>query len=424
MIGWPAPTPLFNPLIAPVGQEPTPWELLASPAGLFVFFLLIPLTRLLATYERRFAIISLAVVWVIATAGMMTCVAIFGAAIFGLVCVEAIAAGVRTSRVSTAFAKGLVWIVMTAALSPLWWFAQVEWYGWQGARPAVLHNAGFAYLYLRLIAWGVERAGAASAPAGLVDSLAWLLYVPSQRLGPLVTRHDFLERMNAWNPRGAIEWKAAGRRFALFVLGGAALVICVNQIPKVTLGAPDFFTAPSAYATEALLRVLYGVPTQVYLMLWTYNELAATMGLLVGLRVDDNFDHLLYASSIRDFWRRWHITVGGWLRWQVYVPLGGKYRPTLATFGVFFFCGVWHGASWSFLAWGASQAIALTLQRGWDALWEGREARRPRGPAWTALCWLMTMNYQAATIMMFTDFNYCGWRVFSELARRLVGAGG
>ena len=197
-----------------------------------------------------------------------------------------------------------------------------------------------------------------------------------------------------------------------------------GQIPHVAAGTADFFAAPEDYTTSELLRTFYLVPIQIYMLLWTYNELAAALGLWVGIRVDNNFNWLPLATSVRDFWRRWHITLGSWLRNSIYIPLGGNRRHTTLNYvAVFGYCGVWHGASWSFVGWGLSQTLALTVQRGWDNLrrrlgWEPR----PASVGWMALCWLLTMHYQLATIIVFVDFERLGLGLLGELLRRLTNS--
>jgi D-alanyl-lipoteichoic acid acyltransferase DltB (MBOAT superfamily) len=287
---------------------------------------------------------------------------------------------------------------------------------------AVLHNIGVAYLFLRLIAWGVDFARGPQDRVRLTDTICWLLYPPCMRLGPVLLRQDFLERLDAWKPASRAPWRQIGKRFGLFVVGVAGLGVVMRYVPVIAPGTASFFAAPRAYTTGELLRVFYLVPIQVYLLLWSYNELAVALSLWVGIRVDDNFDWLPRATSVRDFWRRWHVTVGRWLRDYVYIPLGGNRGLVPLNYAaVFGFCAVWHGASWSFVAWGASQAFALALQRWWDLLrqrlgWQGQ----PAGGWWTALCWLVTMHYQIATIVVFVDFHHRGGRLFHALWQRLA----
>jgi D-alanyl-lipoteichoic acid acyltransferase DltB (MBOAT superfamily) len=285
-----------------------------------------------------------------------------------------------------------------------------------------LHALGYAYFVLRLVAWGVRLSrepGAARRPA---DTLCWLLYPPCMRLGPVMLREQFLERLDGWDPRGRVPVGQVAQRLGLCLLGLVVLGVVMRQMPNVAGGAADFFAAPQDYSTGKLVRVLYLVPLQIYLMLWSYNELACGLSLWVGIRVDNNFNWLPRAASIKDFWRRWHITVGSWMRDYIYIPLGGNrgFVP-LRYLAVFAYCGLWHGASLSFLAWGLSQALGLTIERVWERAWSrSRRGAPPTGRAWTLCAWLLTLHYQTLTILMFADFDHRGFRLVSELFGRLV----
>ncbi|MBI5864160.1 MAG: hypothetical protein HZB38_06600 [Planctomycetes bacterium] len=418
------PPPIFNPVTATTPL--TALELLAGPFGLLAFAPLIPLTRWLARESPASAIILTGIAWVVATAGPGSAAVLIAGLAIGVGWVRLVGNVAASARLSGPAGIAAVWIGLSLLLLPLWWFPAWSWYGWTPSRLAVLHNLGFAYFYLRLVGWGVDMVRARDPePLRLAETIAWLAYPPCMRLGPILPRRVFLERLAAWTPRTPLHWRDIGRRFGLLVIGGATLAVLAHNLPKVSADKPDFFSAPQLYSTDQLLRIVFCGPTMIYFLLWTYNELAATLALLVGLPVDNNFNWLPAATSIRDFWRRWHVTVGGWLREYVYIPLGGNRRSPLLTYPVVFaFCGVWHGASWSFLAWGLSQAIALMVQRGWDVLrnrlgWDGK----PSGPAWTAFCWLITLQYQLVTVLVFVDFNYCATRLFANLAGRLLGGG-
>ncbi|MFQ5806565.1 MAG: MBOAT family O-acyltransferase, partial [Phycisphaerae bacterium] len=275
------------------------------------------------------------------------------------------------------------------------------------------------------IAWGVDLARNPRDPLRPADTTCWLLYPPCMRLGPVLLRREFLERLDAWKPSSPVPWKEVGQRFGLFALGVAGLAVVSRNVPLVQAGAPDFFSTPQHYSTGELVRVFYLVPIGIYLLLWTYNELAAALALWIGIPVDNNFDWLPRATSVREFWRRWHVTLGRWLREYIYIPLGGSrgFVP-LHYAAVFGFCAVWHGASWSFVAWGASQTLALTVQRWWDQAreWLGWRGR-PTGGWRTLFCWLTTMHFQIATIVIFVDFDHRAGRLFCELWQRLLTAG-
>jgi len=414
---------MFNPVTA--STPLTLMELLAGPIGLIAFLPLIPLARLLAPRGRAGAIALTGVLWIFASAGPAATAVLLGwllVTIGYLVGLHRLRAADRLSR------RGMIaaiWIGLTLLIAPLWWRSQWGWYGWEPSRMAALHNLGFAYFYLRFISWGVDWAGKPDSPLRLGETLAWLLYPPCMRLGPVLPRETFFERLAAWAPAAAIPWREVGRRFGLFILGGVLLMVLNNNTPHTPPGGESFFAAPEKYSTTALIRAFYNVPIGVYLILWTYNELAAVAGLLCGIRVDNNFDWLPAADSVRDFWRRWHVTVGGWLRTYIYFPLGGNRGFVPLNFmAVFVFCAVWHGPSWSFLVWGVAQALALIVQRGWDRLLgrdrKSENAPRPANPAWRSVCWLLTMHFQALTILAFTDFDHSLTRFVPELWRRLV----
>lgn len=416
MIALPTPGPLFNPL---VDRPPlSPLVILAGPFGLAAFLPLVPLILLLGRRYRRAALIGGSLCWLLPTVGGPTTVILLGGLAAGVAWIAALSALRRRGTLGPRAMIALVWLGLHVLVLPLWWQAQ---HGWYPSRMAVLHNVGFSYFLLRLVGWGVELARQPATPLRLLDTICWLLYPPAMRLGPVLRHHEFMQRLDEWDPRRPA-WRDGLKRFGWFVLGVLGLGLTMGSLERL-LGhrAADFFGRPQDWATAQLTAVFYLVPIQVYLLLWTYNELAVALSLWVGLRVDDNFHRLPLATSVRDFWHRWHITVGRWLRDYIYIPLGGNRRhATLNVAVVFVYIGLWHGASWSFLAWGLSQAAALAVQRAWDGLRRRRGWAGPTGRAWTVLCWLLTLHYQAATILVFCDFDHCGWRFFSELAARLT----
>ena len=416
------PQALFNPLTAPPAAPLTGPEVAAGPYGLLVFLLLVPCLRLVARFRRRTALMGCGLVWLVTTLGPVATPIFLGGVLAGGGWVLGLGALRRRERIGPRTMITLVWLGLHALILPVWWFPSADWYGWQPSRMPILHNIGFAYFVLRFIAWGRRLAQQPREPWRLMDTLCWVLYPPCMRLGPVLLRETFLERLDAWDPAARPDWREVGRRLGLFVLGAVTLGVVLHNTPPRVIDGQSFFDAPGAYITADLLTLVYLVPIQIYLLLWTYNELAAGLAAWVGIRVDDNFCWLPLATSVRDFWRRWHVTVGAWLRSCIYIPLGGNRGWVWLNYVlVFGYVGVWHGPSWSFVAWGLSQAAALIVQRQWDRLrekwgWAGR----PSSAVWTAVSWLLTVHYAIITIVMFTDFDHLGTRLFAELLRRLL----
>ncbi|MGE3181531.1 MAG: MBOAT family O-acyltransferase [Phycisphaerae bacterium] len=418
---WLTPQPLFNEVTSPT--KLTGWQIAAGPFGLLYFIPWIPVVRLIA---RRFpvgAIVTTGVLWTLLTISPFSTLYFLTYVGIGATWVVLLGKARKRGTLGERGMIALTWIGLHLWALPAWLHADIFAYGWEwtpGGNLAVLHALGIAYFLFRFVGWGVDWAKNPHLSLRPAETIAWIMYPPVMRLGPVMPREVFLERFENWRPAAPLPWREIGKHVGWFLAGGLLLAGVQMNTPVPPEGARDFFRSPSDYSTNALLRIFYFVPIRIYLILWLYNELAAIVSFSVGIRADNNFDMLPRATSVRDFWRRWHITVGAWLRKYIYIPLGGNRGFVewhyIAVFG---YCGIWHGASWSFLAWGLSQGIALAVQRWWDLLrirlgW-GTEWKHP---LWVAFCWLLTMHYQLATILMFTDFDLLGTRFFPELLSR------
>lgn len=423
MIDLPRPAHIFNPITA--GESITVSEVLAGPLGLAAFVPLIPLLRRLAPrIGRERAILICGAAWVFATAGPQSLVVLATWLLCAVAWVSWIGRLRGRGAVGPRGGVALAWLGMTVLLLPFWWQSEWSWNGWQPSRLQVLHSLGLAYLYLRLLGWAIDTAKsrAATHALPLLSTAAWLAYPPAMRLGPLISRTEFLARLEMWKPRDPLPWRMILRRSILSFIGAAATVVTLYNTPESHGDGRDFFSIPSGYPTDVLLRVVINTPAAIYFFLWSYNELAAAVALAIGLPLDNNFHWAPLATDIRDFWRRWHVTVGAWLREYVYLPLGGRdANPIVAFTVVFGFCAVWHGPAWSFLAWGASQALGMIVYTGWDRVatragWKHRDSI-----VWTTLSRAVTMTYQYLTVAMLIDFEHAGTRIFPELARRAFG---
>lgn len=418
MIELSPPQPLFNPATADAPL--THWELLGGPLGILAFLAYIPFVLAAAKRAPRAALVAGSMLWVAATAGPLALVVLAAWVALALAWIVGLHRCRARGRLSAGGMIAGVWIGLHLLTLPLWWQARWDWYGMvEPSRLAALHNLGFAYLMLRMIDWGTRWAREPAAALRLGDTLAWLWYAPCLRLGPMMRHDQFVAALAVWRPGPVQDWAPLRRRLGGGLLGLLALGAFAFATPRVPLGAADFFSAPQNYSSTALLGLIYLIPLQIYLFLWSYNELAAAAGLALGIAVDDNFDHLPRARSTREFWRRWHITLGAWARDNIFIPLGGsRFFAPLAYGGVFLYIGVWHGASWTLIVWGACQTLMLSIEhyarRWWPALTD-----RP-GAVGGLLGWLWTMNFQAVVIFVMADFQHGGTRVFAELWRRFA----
>jgi alginate O-acetyltransferase complex protein AlgI len=152
------------------------------------------------------------------------------------------------------------------------------------------------------------------------------------------------------------------RRFTVG-LGKKVLIANSVALPADTIFAlpPDQLTTAAAW----LGIVCYTL--QIYFDFSGYSDMAIGLGRMFGFRFPENFNYPYVAESVTEFWRRWHMTLSNWFRDYLYLPLGGnrlgRVRLAANLFTVFFLCGLWHGASWTFVVWGLYHGVLLSLER-------------------------------------------------------------
>jgi alginate O-acetyltransferase complex protein AlgI len=190
------------------------------------------------------------------------------------------------------------------------------------------------------------------------------LYVslfPQLIAGPIVRYHDISEQLTQRST--SREMFASGvRRFAV---GLAKKVIVADT---VAIAADGAFGAPIEHLTFGLawLGVL-SYTVQIYFDFSGYSDMAIGLGRMLGFQFKENFNYPYISASITEFWRRWHISLSTWYRDYLYIPLGGNRISPRRTYAnlvvVFFLCGLWHGASWTFVVWGLYHGFFLVLER-------------------------------------------------------------
>ena len=199
-----------------------------------------------------------------------------------------------------------------------------------------------------------------------LDVLLYVSFFPQLIAGPIVKYHDVAEQIRS-RENGPVEGAKGLRRFCF---GLAKKVLIANQLAAIAdalYGAP----AENLWAATAWLAVIAYL-LQIYFDFSAYSDMAIGLGHMFGFTFQENFNYPYVATSIQDFWRRWHISLSTWFKEYVYIPLGGnrkgKARAALNRMIVFFLCGLWHGASWTFVAWGIYHGLFLLLEQFVPAL--------------------------------------------------------
>src|SRR5438552_3717399 len=211
-----------------------------------------------------------------------------------------------------------------------------------------------------------------------LDMLLYMSFFPQLVAGPIVRAAYFLPQL----ARPSAEPIPIGPALLLILVGLFKKVVIANY---VATGLVDpVFSAPTSYGGPDLLLATYGYAVQIYCDFSAYSDMAIALAALLGFRFPANFNQPYRAQRLREFWQRWHISLSTWLRDYLYKPLGGNRDGRLKTYRnlllTMLLGGLWHGAAWKFVMWGALHGGGLALERLLEP-WLGRHSQRPAARA-------------------------------------------
>ncbi len=191
--------------------------------------------------------------------------------------------------------------------------------------------------------------------------LLFILFFPHLVAGPIVRARDFLpqiERKKVWS------WTRASAGLALICLGVFKKLAIADRLVLIV---DPVFSNVTGYSTEVCWAASVAFALQVYCDFSGYSDIALGSGYLLGYKLSINFRLPFLAVNIGDFWRRWHISLSTWLRDYVFFPLGGSrgsaWKVSRNLIIVMALGGLWHGANWNYIAWGALQGVLLASHR-------------------------------------------------------------
>lgn len=227
----------------------------------------------------------------------------------------------------------------------------------------VILPIGISFFTFQGISYVVDvYRGHIQAERSLLDVMLFKSFFPQLVAGPIVRAADFIPQLHA-PARLTREHVAVG---TVLILTGLAKKMVIANYLATELVDPVFFD-PTAVGALDLLVGIYGYAIQIYCDFSGYSDIAIGVAALLGYRFRSNFDQPYRASSLQDFWRRWHISLSTWLRDYLYIPLGGnrhgeaqRYRNLFLTM---FLGGLWHGAAWTFIFWGSFHGAMLGFER-------------------------------------------------------------
>ena len=246
---------------------------------------------------------------------------------------------------------------------------------------AIAIPLGVSFYVFQAISYVVDVFRGVIERGPTIDVAIYLSFFLHVVAGPIVRAREFLPQLaKPRDPRDV-------------VVGAAVVLIAVGLVKKVAIAdtlarevVDPVFAVPEAYAAPDVALAAYAYAVQIYCDLSGYTDIAIGVALLMGFVFPQNFRAPYRATSIRDFWRRWHITLSRFLRDFLYIPLGGNRGGRIATarnlMATMVLGGLWHGAAWTFVLWGAIHGSVLVGEHQLGDRW--------RPPAW--LGWLVTFH--------------------------------
>ena len=220
---------------------------------------------------------------------------------------------------------------------------------------------GISFYTFQILSYVIDvRRGDVPPARNLVDFAAYVSMFPQLIAGPIVRYVDVAADLRRLN--GDISTAAAGAR--RFCMGLAKKVLLANTLASA---ADTAFGMTGSLNFGGAWAGLIAYALQIYFDFSGYSDMAIGLGKMLGFSFPENFRYPYVSLSVKEFWRRWHLSLSTWFRDYLYIPLGGsrrgKGRTLLNLLIVFALCGLWHGADWTFLLWGLWHGLFLCLER-------------------------------------------------------------
>jgi alginate O-acetyltransferase complex protein AlgI len=283
----------------------------------------------------------------------------------------------------------------------------------------ILLPAGISFFTFQSMTYTIETYRRNIAPSHSPrDFLLFTAFFPQLLAGPINRAKDLLPQFAQRVRASALDFETG---LAQFALGAVKKLVISDQVaPNVDL----IFANPGNYDGFTLLQGVLGYAIQIYCDFSGYSDMAIGSARMMGYRFMENFQMPYSATTVTEFWQRWHISLSSWFRDYLYIPLGGNRKGLARTYinlmVTMLCCGLWHGASWNFVFWGGLHGAALAIHRAWKA-WNplaGFNENRAFRFMWTSFSYILTLSVVLAGWIFFRAQS---WSSGFEYLGRVIG---
>ncbi|MGE0383722.1 MAG: MBOAT family protein [Gammaproteobacteria bacterium] len=251
----------------------------------------------------------------------------------------------------------------------------------------ILLPLGISFFTFEQISYLVDLRRGRAPQYSLEQYANFVMFFPHLIAGPIIRHGDLIPQF-ALDPGRPGVAERIGRGMFLFTLGLAKKVLIADALaPHVDARFADVAAGTAIGGGDAWFGAL-AFTLQLYFDFSAYSEMAMGLAMMFGYELPLNFDRPYRSLSVREFWRRWHMTLSRLIRDYVYIAMGGnrrgEFNAAVAGMTTMLLCGLWHGAGWTFVAWGGLHGAGIVLQRQWE-----RTGLRLPAPA----AWLLTLLF-------------------------------
>lgn len=236
------------------------------------------------------------------------------------------------------------------------------WFGWTIPNPNLPLPIGISFFTFQSMSYTIDLYRRnIKVQKSAVNFMAFVTLFPQIVAGPIVRYEDVQHEID----NRTITERMLADGISRFITGMGKKVLIANNIGALwtQIKAMEYSTLSAGTAWLGILAFTF----QIYFDFSGYSDMAIGLGKMMGFNFPENFNYPYQSKSVSEFWRRWHITLGAWFRSYVYIPLGGnrkgKARTVINLLIVWTITGIWHGASWNFMLWGAYFGVLIVLER-------------------------------------------------------------
>lgn len=225
---------------------------------------------------------------------------------------------------------------------------------------------GLSFYIFNAISYLVDVMKNKYSPQSLLSVLLYLSYFPKLICGPLVRAEEFIEKVKI---KREVKWEAITAGAQVYLFGLFKKIVLADHIGVFV---DEVFNFPLCFNSLSILFAVFSYSLQIYFDFSGYTDMAIGISKMLGIVLPINFNLPYLSHNIKEFWKRWHITLSRWIQDYIYIPLGGSRKKVIRTYLNLFLTmsisGLWHGAGYTYIAWGALHGVFLILHRVYSRL--------------------------------------------------------